>query len=669
MILPPHKSFIETRIDDCRMCYSCVRDCPAKAIRIVDGQAEIIPERCISCGNCVRVCSQHAKYAVSTIGQVEDLLKSGSRVAACIAPSFPAEFSELDYGKIVGMIRALGFDLVTEVAFGADLVAAEYRKLLEADTSKRFISTPCPAIISFVEKYHPEALEYLAPIVSPMIAMARVLHRLYDDDLKIVFIGPCIAKKCEASSANLEQEVSVSITFAELREMFIAHDLKPEDVSHCEFDPPKPSLGGLFPLSRGLLQAANLHEDLILGDVVNTDGRTRFIEAIREFEMGSMDARFLEILACNGCIMGAGMSTRNSLFTRRSDISKYVKKQREVPLTDADLQMFEELKDVDLYRKFTANDQRLAVPFKEELAQILARMGKKSTADELNCGACGYDTCQEHAVAIFKGLAETEMCLPNIIETLKLTVKKLHLSNEQLADTQEALMHSEKLASMGQLAAGIAHEVNNPLGVVLMYSHLLLDQQNMPVETLEDVKMIAEQADRCKKIVGGLLHFARQNKVVFSNADITDLLDSVVELHCNQSNVNVVVEHNMDNKSAEIDSDQIIQVFTNLVNNAQHAMTDGGTLTINSSGDQHNIKVMVSDTGTGIAKENISKLFEPFFTTKQIGEGTGLGLAVTYGIVKMHHGNIQVQSNDDPGKGPTGTTFTVILPRKKQQAS
>jgi dissimilatory sulfite reductase (desulfoviridin) alpha/beta subunit len=123
-------TFITTIKERCRMCYTCVRECPAKAIRIVTGQAEVIAERCIACGNCVRVCSQHAKQPGSGIAQVEALLESGQRVAACLAPTFPAEFTESDYGAVVGMMRALGFALVQEVSFGADLVAREYRRLL-----------------------------------------------------------------------------------------------------------------------------------------------------------------------------------------------------------------------------------------------------------------------------------------------------------------------------------------------------------------------------------------------------------------------------------------------------------------------------------------------------------------------------------------------------------
>jgi signal transduction histidine kinase len=281
----------------------------------------------------------------------------------------------------------------------------------------------------------------------------------------------------------------------------------------------------------------------------------------------------------------------------------------------------------------------------------------------LNCGACGYDTCREHAIAIYKGLAESEMCLPYTIDQLKTTVHDLALSHEKLASAREALMQSEKMASMGQLAAGVAHEVNNPLGVILMYSHILLDESEKSSEFHEDLKMIAEQADRCKKIVGGLLNFARENRVVLQPTDVVDLIERSLRSVPAPENVEVRLLHEAEEFQADLDADQMMQVLVNLFSNAFVAMPDGGTLTVRAAADDTTVRISVSDTGVGIPQENLAKIFEPFFTTKSMGIGTGLGLAVTYGIVKMHRGDIRVESNADSAAGPTGTTFHLMLPR------
>jgi len=658
---------VTTIKDRCRVCYTCVRECPAKAIRIANGQAEVISERCIGCGNCVRVCSQKAKSVVSSIKEVKKLLASGNKVSACIAPSFAAEFSEMDYKEFVGMVRSLGFTYVHEVSFGADLVARRTRELLAESKDQRFITTPCPAVFGYVKRYHPELIDSLAPVVSPMVAMARVLRKIHGDDLKVVFIGPCIAKKREAYSKELYHEIDEVLTFQELHYMLEENSLNgngsAEAVHASDFDPPRSRKGSLFPIGRGLLETANIHEDLIAGEVISATGRTNFIDAIMEFSSTETNAKLLDVLCCDGCIMGSGMTTTAPPFRRRALVSNFVRKT----LAERDMEEWvyymEKFKNLDLSRTFQPNDQRIPAPAEEEIQKILAKIGKFTPEDELNCGACGYDTCREHAIAIFKGLAETEMCLPYSIEQLHKTIEELAVSNEQLASTREALIQSEKMASMGQLAAGIAHEINNPLGVVLMYAHLLLEELDTQAEITTDLQMIADHADRAKKIVAGLLNFARQNKVNLIKIDLKKLLDDAIKAVQSPNNIEIVVNHKIENPRVELDRDQIIQVFTNLIDNSYNAMPNGGQLTIQTEGDQEIIRIKVIDTGTGIQKEIISKIFEPFFTTKKSGKGTGLGLAISYGIVKMHYGNIDVVSNADPAEGPTGTCFTVTLPR------
>jgi len=647
------------------MCYTCVRECPVKAIGITEGQARVIGERCIACGNCVRVCSQGAKLPRSTAHEVAALLRSNSRVVACVAPSFPAEFVDMDYTQLVGMLRALGFELVVEVAFGADLVARRYWDLMLSCNGNRYISTTCPAIINFVERYFPDLVPQLAPIVSPMIATARAVKKIYGDDLKTVFIGPCIAKKLEAQSESVAGEVDAVLTFVELRALFHAAELDAASAEPSDFDPPWGSAGGLFPVSRGVLQAANLREDLLTGEIVATQGRSHMLEAIKEFADGDLGAKLLEVLCCDGCIMGAGVSNDLPLFNRRRQVRSYVNHRLQHCDRERWQRDMEEMSRLDLSRSFQADDQRIPPPARGEIDEIMHRMGKRVPADELNCGACGYDTCREHAVAIHKRLAESEMCLPHTIDQLRMALREVESSHSQLAVAQEALMQSEKLASMGQLAAGIAHEVNNPLGVVLMYAHLLLDDCEPQAKMREDLVMIAEQADRCKKIVAGLLHFARQNKVVRIPNDFREVVNRTLLTIPVPEGISVHVKHALSDPMAEVDRDQMAQVLTNLVSNAVAAMGTGGELTIVTEGDDDRVRLIVHDTGVGIPPENIKKVFDPFFTTKQMGKGTGLGLAVTYGIVKMHNGDIRVQSQADPAAGPTGTTFTVTLPRKE----
>jgi signal transduction histidine kinase/Fe-S-cluster-containing hydrogenase component 2 len=658
---------IRTIHERCRVCYTCVRECPAKAIRISNGQAEVVSERCIGCGNCVKVCSQKAKQAIDSIGHVKELLASNQTVIAMLAPSFPAEFPGMDHRHLVGGLKELGFEYVTDVSFGADLVAERYRDLLEDDKEGRYIATTCPAVVGYVERYHPSIVKSLAPIVSPMVAMARVLRIAYGADVQIVFIGPCIAKKEEARSGQVLNEVNESLTFSEIRRMLDEKELYHRTVDPAEFDPPIGGIGGLFPLSRGLLQSANIEENLVSGDVVSADGRTTFTEAIKEFESGDLDARLLDILCCSGCIMGAGMTTTAPIFSRRSRISKFV--QNKLARLDRrawreDMMRFESL---DLSRQFCENDQRISTLSENDLFAFMRHLGKENPSDELNCGACGYESCREHAIAIYRGLAENEMCLPYTIDRLKTLVGELEASYEKLNSAQQALVHSEKLANMGQLSAGVAHEINNPLGVVLMYSHILQEESEKHPEFRDEIAMIVEHASRSKNIVEKLLNFARQNKVKLESVNIIGMVKHHMVSMAPPEGIEVQIENDLSDPVAEIDRDQVIQVLTNLVSNAYGAMPVGGKVIVRTSGNETHVKLMVIDTGTGILKENISRVFTPFFTTKPQGKGTGLGLAVSYGIVKMHRGDIQVASNADPDNGPTGTTFTVTLPRRAQK--
>lgn len=654
-----HKDLVYTIKDRCRVCYTCVRECPAKAIRIMNGQAEVISNRCIGCGNCVRVCSQGAKAFMDSRDHVKSLLENNSNVIAIVAPSFPAEFSDIsDYKVLVSMIRELGFNKVLEVAFGADMVAKEYSKLLDGAKQKRFISSDCPAIANFIQYYHPGLVEHLAPIASPMVAISRIARKKYGEDVKIVFIGPCVAKKTESD------EIDGALTFKELRAFFGDVGIYPEEVVSTDFDPPHSGRGAIFPVSRGLLQTVQKNDDISESNVLVAEGKTDFRLAIQEFEKGSINSRHLQLLCCEGCIMGPGMSNGGEKFEKVLNIGNYVREKLSTIDVEEWKENVETFNEVDFSQSFDVVDKRVLQPTQEKIKEVLKSMGKNSERDHLNCKACGYATCTEHAIAIIEGLAENEMCLPYTIEKLHRSIDDLNNSNEQLASTQQALKQSEKLASMGQLSAGIAHELNNPLGVITMYSNILKDEAQPNDPLRKDLELIVEQSERCKNIVGGLLNFARKNQVRLVETDIlTFVKHSLASLINPGGNINVNVLDHLNGSMTMIDRDQMMQVLTNLEKNAVEAMPEGGDLTIELREKGQDIEINISDTGVGIPEENMEKIFTPFFTTKAMGKGTGLGLPLIYGIIKMHKGQINVRSNADQDKGSTGTTFTIKIPK------
>jgi iron only hydrogenase large subunit-like protein/nitrogen-specific signal transduction histidine kinase len=644
----------------CRTCYTCVRECPAKAIKIVGGQAEVIDERCIACGNCTKVCSQGAKVFLNTTDRVVKLLTSDSVVAAIIAPSFPAEFSDLpDHRFLTGMIKSLGFKYVAEVSFGADLVADRYKKLV-SENKDYYISSDCPSIVNYIKYYHPGLVDNLAPVVSPMVAMSRVVREKYGKETRIVFIGPCIAKKAEST------EIDEAITFTELRDMLADKGITPATIDPVDFDQPVGGRGAIFPVARGLLQTAKISDNAITGNIIAAEGRIDFQGALKEFEAGLIKNQHMELLCCEGCIMGPGLSKNGKQYNRRALVSSYANNKMQNIDSESWQKSFDEFAELDLSIRHRPDDHRIEDMTEDDVNEILVKMGKKTKKDQLDCGACGYESCVEHAIAIKKGLAEVEMCLPYTIEKLHKSVKDLALSNEKLSSMKQALKQSEKLAHMGQLSAGIAHELNNPLGVVIMYSNILLEESTADDPVREDLKLIVEQAGRCKKIVAGLLNFARKNQVNHQLVSIKELVNHSLESLIIPENIKISIADITTNPEAMLDSEQMTQVLTNLVKNAIDAMPGGGDINIKLEDTLGDVIMTISDTGTGIREEDRAKIFEPFFTTKGIGHGTGLGLATAYGVVKMHKGQISAESNNDPAKGPTGTSFKIVLPRRKE---
>jgi signal transduction histidine kinase len=199
-----------------------------------------------------------------------------------------------------------------------------------------------------------------------------------------------------------------------------------------------------------------------------------------------------------------------------------------------------------------------------------------------------------------------------------------------------------------------------------MYSNILLEDNKDNEQIKNDLKLIAEQAERCKKIVGGLLNFARKNQINYAAVNIEDFVKHSISSIIIPENVRVAFNSDLTDNTADIDPDQWMQVLTNIEKNAIEALPpEGGVLNISLSGTDDDILFSFDDNGTGISQENMDKLFTPFFTTKPIGKGTGLGLSLIYGIVKMHRGHVSVNSNIDPDKGPTGTTFKIQIPRRR----
>jgi two-component system NtrC family sensor kinase len=494
-----------------------------------------------------------------------------------------------------------------------------------------------------------------------MIALGRYLKKENGEKTKIVFVGPCVAKKDEFTDEPVEGIIDSVITFSELKEMFFEDNIVLSELETVPFDPPRASLGKAFPLAGGLLKSTDLPGDVLDDEIVVVEGREKVLEIIGEISNKNINARFVDILFCEGCISGPVVDSELNFYSKREKVIEFIKKD----LKQVDKKVWKSnifnSRDMDFSRTFIKTSQKKPTPEEAVITEILGTFGIHNKNDELNCGACGYSTCREFAIAIAKGLSEKEMCLPHLLDEIREAYDNLH-------ETEAALHSAEKLASIGQLAAGVAHEINNPLGTIMVYAGLLkklCDKHKIEADIGGDLEMIMGEANRCKNIVANLLNFARQGKLNVSTFDIIAEVKAIMKkLSVTGKLDGISVEIDLPETAVVIqgDRDQIEQVIANLVLNAVDAMADKQTRKIRIRHEDlgENLKIYFADSGGGIKKEHFSKLFTPFFTTKEAGKGTGLGLAIAYGIMKMHKGDINFKSEE--GKG---TEFFINLPKKQ----
>ncbi len=296
--------------------------------------------------------------------------------------------------------------------------------------------------------------------------------------------------------------------------------------------------------------------------------------------------------------------------------------------------------------------QKIVIATQEIARGDLSHKVKVNSKDEIGYLADSFN----------KMTADLKTANEKLVEWGKTLEKKVEERTKELTEMQAHLFEAEKLASLGKLAAGVAHEINNPLGSILIYSHLLLEDADKKSPHYENLKKVVKETSRCKDIVKSLLEFARPKEPEMSLININEIVDtslSIMERQALFQNIRLKKMYASPLPKIVADSAQLQQVFMNIILNAAEAMNGNGVLTLSSSLSEEGsyIEVKFSDTGPGIKEKDKKRLFEPFFSTKEVGKGTGLGLAISYSIIQKHQGTIEVKS--EAGKG---STFTVKLP-------
>ena len=509
-----HKSPIYSEQARCRDCYKCIRECPVKAIRVVDGDAQVIPENCILCGHCVAVCPVGAKKVRDDLRRAVHLLNRKGRVILSLAPSFIGEFKGVTAEQLIGAVKKLGFYGVSETALGAQEVSAYVKAKLRHGGCGLMLSSACPSAVDLVTKYFSQFSGSISPVVSPLLAHCVFLRNFYSEEIGIVFAGPCIAKKKEADTRpNL---LDVALTFEDLRKWLETAGIdlatiepSPED----QFIPFRAQHGARYPIEGGMiatLQEGGPDEPRFMTlSGVNTIKQA--LECLGKDVFGNKTL-FIELLACeNGCIRGPKAACTTPVGSRMA-VLDYVSE---------DCDSYVAVVQHVIEKTYKPDPVVYSEALTEKLSIALESIGKVTPDEELNCGSCGYGTCRDLACALLDKKAEPCMCISYmrqlaqkkanaLIQTIPYGVvivdKNLHIidSNERFAG-----LFGTDVSEIHKVVPGLRNvDITRIVSFHRLFSKVLANGENlvqMFVRHNERVLAVTIFNVEVKQIVGALM--------------------------------------------------------------------------------------------------------------------------------------------------------------------
>ncbi|MEG1782072.1 MAG: [Fe-Fe] hydrogenase large subunit C-terminal domain-containing protein [Oscillospiraceae bacterium] len=474
------ENYIEFNQENCQNCYKCIRACPVKSIAFKDNHASIVESECIQCGHCFLVCPQNAKVIRSDYQKVRQLIEEGKTVIASIAPSFVANYKGANITSMKAALKLLGFADVQETALGATVVKTEYERLIKENPQGVIISSCCHTLNSLVEKYYPQALPYLAKVITPMQAHCRMIKE-QNPTAYTVFIGPCISKKAEIE--QYAGDVDYALTFIELSQWLkgakveIPVNEQEQDIGRARLFP---TAGGII---RSMTKQSGVH-------YVAIDGSDNCINALKDIIEGNLKNCFVEMSFCTGsCIGGPAMEQENKRPVRDVMlINEYAGKE-----------------DFPVKRPMSTNKNHTFLgggkkrPGAADIDRILAQMGKTEVKKQLNCGCCGYNSCYEKAIAVYQGKAQITMCLPYLIE------KSQSFSDNVIEHTPNGIIVMDEQLNIQQINKAACEIVNLPLAKAII---------GLPVDRILDPEICYEAMDTQEVIKDRLSYLSDYKKYV-----------------------------------------------------------------------------------------------------------------------------------------------------------
>lgn len=397
--------FIEFHSEKCDECFKCLRSCPTKAIAFTSEKRHIVDDLCIKCGQCLVHCKQGALTIHKDENKVKTLLASHHKVAVSLAPSFAGVFNMKHPFQMATALRDLGFDYVEETARGAEIVTQEYEHVLKKHEMKNIITSCCPSAMYLLQHNFGKATEQAIPVVSPMVAHGRDMKARLGD-VYTVFIGPCVAKKAEAN--EFPDAIDAVITFKELETWFAEEHIELHNLEVSSFDTPTTLRGKAFPIGCAEYDKNDYQ-------LLHLEGIEACNNLLMAVEDGTVREFCAELNICQGgCLNGPeNPEQAPNTFTRMQKLIDYLKVPSETT--------FQVIPEIELKRQFVDMTYVNQNVDEAQVFNVLMDMGKYSEQDQINCGACGYSTCYDKAVAVVKGYSDIELCM----ERLKHKVESL----------------------------------------------------------------------------------------------------------------------------------------------------------------------------------------------------------------------------------------------------
>ncbi|PKQ20251.1 MAG: hypothetical protein CVT66_06115 [Actinobacteria bacterium HGW-Actinobacteria-6] len=455
---------ITHRKEACRECWGCVRACPVKAIRVVDGRSEVIQEKCIACGQCVNECGARGHIVRDDTPQVLDLLRGRRPVIALLATEFIAAMHPMTVPQVERALTILGFHSVETTLLGEEMVAAEYERVHAREDSLLVMRSTCPVAVNFVRRYYPALTPALAPVMPPYVAQARLIRSLYPDDVAIVYVSPCYARKDEVHDPQFGGVIDAAIDFAELKSMIAESEHQhPVRGKAIEPGPRRPGIFKEISLTDGFPRKTLAASDMTSQQVYVVRGIEALDRLLAAMTSGEIAPAIVDMLNCEGCIDGPAVNPGLSLFSKRNVEAA----ARELPGTTrvSTRALLGVLPAVELVRSFIAEPVHIPRPEEQQIDEVLVSGGFATRADALDCGSCGYPTCVEHAIAILRGDSTWSMCFP--LQRQRLASAEESLEATRTLDALTGLWNRRAFAERLQLEVARHARYKAPLSLVL----------------------------------------------------------------------------------------------------------------------------------------------------------------------------------------------------------